>query len=113
MAKKTEKKIPDAVDNFGEFEFVNPLKSQRAVDAVGADDKETLLAEYDRLGGFIRYQGSKVINGAFWDKKTNSRVANPAPKVLRRQAAVVEETVEVIHEVKATKGKKSETVETE
>jgi hypothetical protein len=109
MAKKTEKKIPDAVDSFGDFEFVNPLKYQRAVDTVGTDDKEALLAEYDRLGGFIRHQGSKVINGAFWDKKTNSRVENPMPKVLKRQAAVIEETVEVVHaEVKKGKSKKEE-----
>lgn len=112
MAKKTEKKIPDAVDTFGEFEFVNPLKYQRAVDAVGADDKEALLAEYDRMGGFIRYQGSKVINGAFWDKKTNSRVVEPMPKILKRQAAVVEETVEVVHaEPKKNKSKKEEDAE--
>ena len=108
MAKKTEKKVPDAVDNFGEFEFVNPLKYQRAVDAVGADDKEALLAEYDRLGGFIRYQGSKVISGAFWNAKTNSRITDPMPKILKRQAAVVEETVEVVH-VGSKKGKAKET----
>ena len=108
MAKKTEKKIPDAVDKFGDFEFVNPLKYQRAVDAVGIEDKEALLAEYDRIGGYIRYQGNKVINGAFFDRKTNSRIANPAPKILRRQASVVEETVEVVH---AEPKKKKETAE--
>ncbi len=113
MAKvKAEKKVPDAVDTFGEFEFVNPLKYQRAVDAVGADDKEALLAEYDRLGGFIRYQGSKVISGAFWNAKTNSRITDPMPKILKRQAAVIEETIEVIHEVKpAKKAKKEEDAE--
>lgn len=113
MAKKqTEKKVPDAVDSFGEFEMVNPLKYQRAVDKVGADDKEALLAEYDRLGGFIRYQGSKVISGAFWNAKTNSRVENPMPKILKKQAAVVEETIEVIHDVKpAKKANKEEDAE--
>lgn len=108
MAKKTEKKVPDAIDTAGEFEFVNPLKYQRAVDAVGTDDKDALLAEYDRLGGFIRYQGNKVITGSFWNRKSNSRVENPAPKVIRRQAAFVEETIEVVDEVKTPKAKKAE-----
>lgn len=110
MAKKqTEKKVPDAVDSFGEFEMVNPLKHQRAVDAVGSDDKAALLAEYDRLGGFIRYQGNKVISGAFWNAKTNSRVVDPQPKILRKQAAVVEETIEVIApETKPKKAKKED-----
>ena len=98
MKKKVndEVVVAPAVDSYGDFEFINPLKYQRAVDAVGSDDKAALLAEYDRLGGFIRHNGNKVINGSFWDRRTNSRVENPAPKVLKRQASVVEETVEVV-----------------
>jgi hypothetical protein len=113
MAKKQEKKVPEAVDAFGDFEFINKTKYDRAVETLGgADDKEALIAEYDRLGGYIRYQGNKVINGSFWDKKTNSRVSNPTPKILRKQAAVVEESVEVVAvEGKAKKAKKEEDAE--
>lgn len=110
MAKE-EKKVAPAVDNFGDFEFINPLKYQRAVDNLGsADDKGALLAEYDRLGGFIRYQGSKVIQGAFWDRKRNVRIEDPMPKVLRRQAAFVEETIEeVVADVpKSRRGRKAD-----
>jgi hypothetical protein len=114
MSKKTERKEPIAVDRFGDFEFINKTKYDRAVEIVGnTEDKEALLVEYDRLGGFIRHQGSKVINGAFWDKKTNSKVNDPAPKILRKQAAVIEESIEVVTvESKAKKNaKKEESVE--
>ena len=115
MAKKEEKKVPPAVESFCDFEFINPLKYQRAVDNLGsADDKAALLAEYDRLGGFIRYQGNKVIQGAFWDRKRNVRVENPMPKVLKRQAAFVEENIEeVVAEVPARRGRKAKEEEVE
>lgn len=111
MAKKMEKKEAPAVDETSGFEFINPLKYQRAVDAVGSDDKAALLAEYDRLGGFIRYQGNKVINGCFWDRRSNSRVEKPMPKVIRKQASIVEETIEVVIDEPKKKGKKDEEVE--
>lgn len=113
MKKKKDEEVvvAPAVDTYGDFEFVNPLKYERAVASVGSEDKAALMAEYDRLGGFIRYQGSKVLSGAFWDKRTNSPVANPMPKVLRRQAAVVEETIEVVTvEAKGKKAKKKRTL---
>lgn len=91
-----ETKIPDAVDAFGEFEMVNRDKYDRAVAAVGnSDDKRAIITEYDRLGGFIRYQGNKVFNGCFWDTKNRVAIAEPKVRFLKRQAAVVEETVEV------------------
>lgn len=94
--KEIEPKIPDAVDAFGEFEMVNRDKYDRAVTAVGnADDKRAIITEYDRLGGFIRYQGNKVFNGCFWDFKNRVAIAEPKVRFLKRQAAVVEETVEV------------------
>jgi len=107
MAKKEKVEAPKAIDTFGDFEFINQQKYDRAVGAIGADDKAALLAEYDKLGGFIRYQGNKVINGAFWDRKKNTRVENPQPKILRQQAAVVEEVIEV----PTKKGKKAEDAE--
>ncbi len=97
MSKKNDeekKKVPEAVESFGDFEFMNQLKYERAITAVGSEDKAAILAEYDRLGGFIRYKGHKVVNGAFWDSRKNQRVEKPEPKIIREQAAVVEETIE-------------------
>ena len=107
-AEKEEKKVPEAVDTFEGFEFMNQLKYERAVATVGDLDKAALLAEYDRIGGFIRYNGNKVINGAFWDSKRNVRVESPAPKMIKRQEAVVEETIEVAP-IEAPKEKKAKT----
>jgi len=101
--ESSKKKAPEAVDEFNGFEFINSLKYERAVAEVGnTDNKEALLVAYDRLGGYIRYQGSKVINGAFWDRKTKSAVKDPAPKIRKVQEAVVEETIEIA-EVEAPK----------
>lgn len=121
MAKETAKKeVPKAVDAFGDFEMVNQGKYDRAVAIVGnTDDKRALLAAYDSLGGFIRYQNSKVFTGAFWDFKNKRPHEDPQPRILRRQAAVVEETievadVEVVDAPKKGRGKKvEETEETE
>lgn len=115
MAKeKVEKKEPVAVDEWAGFEMMNQGKYDRAVASVGTEDKRALLTEYDRLGGFIRHNGSKVITGSFWDSKKGTPVENPQPKVLRRQAAVVEETIEVVDvavEDKPKRAKKTEDAE--
>lgn len=88
-------KEPEAIDEYQGFEFMSQLKYERAIAAVGSDDMGAVLAEYDRLGGYIRYQGSKVINGAFWDSRKNARIEDPMPKILKKQAAIVEETIEI------------------
>lgn len=119
MSKKkeevVERKEPEAVDSFGDFEMLNQGKYDRAVAAVGSDeDKLAILVEYDRLGGFIRHNGAKVVTGSFWNFKDKKRQENPQPKVLRRQAAFVEETVEVVEVVEAPKrGRKAKEDETE
>lgn len=103
-----ERKEPVAVDRYGEFEMLNQGKYDRAVAAVGgADDKLAVLVEYDRLGGFIRHGGAKVITGAFWNFKEKRPHENPQPKVLRRQAAVIEETVEVVETEVPKRGRKA------
>ena len=96
-------KEPEAVDEYQGFEFMSQLKYERAIAAVGNEDMGAVLAEYDRLGGYIRYEGSKVINGAFWDSRKGMRVENPLPKILKKQAAIVEETIEVTPIKKAKK----------
>lgn len=116
MAKE-KVEAPKAVDAFGEFEMVNQGKYDRAVAIVGnTDDKRAILAAYDSLGGYIRYQNSKVMTGGFWDFKNKRPHEKPAPRVLRRQAAVVEETVEVaevesVDTPKRGRGKKAEETE--
>lgn len=40
---------------------------------------EAKLAEYDRLGGLIRFEGRKVKTGAFWDFEAGKAVAEPKP----------------------------------
>lgn len=115
MAKKNievavERKEPVAVDRYGDFEMLNQGKYDRAVAAVGnADDKLAILTEYDRMGGFIRHNGAKVITGAFWNFKDKRPHENPQPKVLRRQAAFVEESVEVVETKRGRKAKDEET----
>lgn len=102
--KEVVAKVPESIDSFGDFEMINQPKYDRAVAAVGnTDDKLAILVEYDRLGGYIRYQGSKVFTGAFWDFKSKKPVENPSPRILRKQAAVVEETIEVAAVEVATK----------
>jgi hypothetical protein len=61
-----------------EFDLVNQEKVQRAIDGFTYEGKrmgglpsgykpEDLLAEYDRLGGYITKDGVKVKNGSFYD----------------------------------------------
>ena len=101
MAKQTVKKETKAVAKVDAFEIMNQSKYERAVEAAGGEDnKELVLAHYDRLGGFIRHQGNKVLNGAFWDKKTDSPIDKPEPRVRRRQEAVVEETIAPVQKSK-------------
>lgn len=123
MAKKDKVEVVEQtpVDAYGEFEMMNPGKYERAVSMVGnTDDKRAILAAYDSLGGFIRYQNNKVLTGGFWNFKTKQPHVEPQPKILRRQAAVVEETVEVVDVVdveteapKRGRGKKTKEAETE
>lgn len=83
----------------GKFELVNKAKVERAIATVG-NNEQAILAEYDKLGGFIRYEGNKVVNGAFFDRKTGKVVADPKPRVIKKQKAIIEEEIEVV-EVKA------------
>lgn len=118
MAKKKEevieRKEPVAVDRYGDFEMLNQGKYDRAVAAVGGtDDKLAVLVEYDRMGGFIRHNGAKVLTGGFWNFKDKRPRENPQPKVLRRQAAVVEETIEVVEAETPKRGRKAKDEEAE
>lgn len=103
-----ERKDPVAVDRYGDFEMLNQGKYDRAVAAVGGtEDKLAILTEYDRMAGFIRHNGAKVITGGFWNFKDKRPHENPQPRVLRRQAAVVEETVEVVEAESPKRGRKA------
>lgn len=117
MAKKKEQ----AQESFfsGKFELVNKGKVERAK-AIAGDDEKAILVEYDKLGGFIRYEGNKVVNGAFYDKKTGQAIGDAKPRVIKKQKAIIEEEIEEVElddedvetpKAKA-KGKKKE-VETE
>lgn len=44
---------------------------------VGYDDKDLLLAAYDKLGGLILEDGNKVKTGSFWDFKGNKPLSTP------------------------------------
>jgi len=109
MAKqKVQNDEPAAIDEWSGFEMINQGKYDRAVATVGnTENKQAILVEYDRLGGYIRYNGAKVLTGSFWDSKKKAPVENPQPKVLRRQAAVVEETVEVVEVDTPKRGRKA------
>ena len=81
----------------GDFELVNVLKVERAIEAVGDKDEEKVICEYDKLGGLIRHNGAKVITGAFWDRVNGKAIAmkDAKPKILKKQAAVVEEEIDL------------------
>jgi len=114
------KKTKKAEDTMlvGKFELVNTLKVERAMNAVGRDE-QAILVEYDKLGGFIRYEGNKVINGAFYDRKTGKAVVDPKPRIIKKQKAIIEEEIEEVSvdeeesRPKARRGRKEETVEEE
>lgn len=78
------------LEAFGKtFELVNEEKFTRAVEGtlsreakhvggVGEDaEPEKKIAEYDRLGGLIRLDGSIVKKGSFWDFKKKAAVKDP------------------------------------
>ncbi len=93
MGKETKEKVPEKTPVIGEFELVNLIKVERALHgdlmndgsmSGGVADKEgdynnlALLAEYDRIGGYIRDdEGNKVKNGSFWDLKAKKAFAKP------------------------------------
>lgn len=87
----------------GEFVLENPEKVERAINGSvssrgqmtggvegGAQyDKkgnlvngEAILAEYDRLGGYITMDGYKVKTGSFWDLENNAPIEDPKPILL-------------------------------
>jgi hypothetical protein len=56
---------------------------------VGEDATELqLLAEYDRLGGFITLGGRKVANGTFYDARKKRAVEEPDVKFAAKPKAV-------------------------
>lgn len=76
----------------GDYTLANADKIDRAVNGtvldkgllkggVGADaEGKLILAEYDRLGGLILFQGKyKVKTGSFWDLKAQKPIAKPKP----------------------------------
>lgn len=89
-------------------------KVDRAMANLGENHTEDqLLAEYDRLGGLITYEGMKVKTGSFWDKNTKAPVENPNPIVMRKQE-IVEESVEEVkikHAAKKTAKKTTKKAE--
>lgn len=89
----------------GKYSFANEEKLNRAIHGtvmsggtaqggVGEDAKPAdLLAEYDRLGGLILFEGKyRVKTGSFYDFKAKKAVAKPKPILLFN---VNGETVEV------------------
>lgn len=85
------------------FECVNEEKFDRVINGsmtsqgtltggVGTSaTPEKKLAEYDRLGGLIRFANRKVKTGSFWDFKAGKAVENPEPLwVIRAEGEIVE-----------------------
>lgn len=104
--KQTTKKKQETFP-VGSFVLEFKPKYERAVanliSTVGENyTEEQLLAEYDRLGGRITYEGENVKMGAFWDFKTKKAVEDPKPKVVKKQV-IVEEEIELDVPVKKTK----------
>ena len=65
--RKPEMKTLESVSVMG-FELLNDDKVARALDRLGEGaSEEALLAEYDKLGGGIKYNGRKVAMGSFYD----------------------------------------------
>lgn len=106
--KKTAKKKQETFP-VGSFVLEFKPKYERAVtnliSTVGEDyTEEQLLAEYDRLGGRITFEGENVKMGSFWDFKTKKAIKKPKPKITKRKV-VVEEEIEMEVPVKKTKKK--------
>lgn len=96
MAKKTPAKRKTSGIEVDQYVLEFKPKVDRAKANLPAEHtSEQLLAEYDRLGGLITYEGLKVKMGSFWDFKANKAVENPAPKVVRK-VEVVEESIEEV-----------------
>lgn len=79
----------------GELELVNPEKVDRAINGsvasngqlmggVGPGDKDKILVEYDRLGGYIKKGKYKVKSGCFYDHRTKKAVPKPEIFLLLR-----------------------------
>lgn len=82
------------LEAFGyEFELVNEDKAERTINGtigrnasmvggVGQDaSPEAKIAEYDRLGGLIKYSGDTVKKGSFYDFKAKKPIAEPVIKL--------------------------------
>lgn len=84
-------------------------KYERAVANLpdGASESE-ILAEYDRLGGLITYEGAKVKMGSFYDFKAKKPVEKPQPKIVRKVEVQEEYIEEVEVEEKPKKSKKDD-----
>ena len=83
----------------GKFTLKYQPKIDRAIQAVGDEDTAALLAEYDRLGGFIEMNGEKVKNGSFWNYKAGAPHKEPKVVVIRKpqpasEVVITEEEVE-------------------
>lgn len=99
MAKKTKTDVEgqeeETVESFAHidgFDLVNPDKLERVIygnmgragtleGGLGEDAKPSLvLAHYDKIGGLIKKDGTKIKNGSFWDNK--KKVPRETPEVL-------------------------------
>lgn len=108
MAKKKQNTEETMI--VGKFELVNKAKVERAIASVG-NDEQAILVEYDKLGGLIRHEGNKVVNGSFFDRRTGKAVEDPKPRVIKRQKAVIEEEIEEVELEDAPKKGKEKKVE--
>lgn len=90
--------------NLGDYELVNEEKVTRAIQGtvnsrglatggVGEDaSDEAKLAEYDRLGGLIRYKGDRVKMGSFYNFKDKKPFEEP---VIMLQFSINGKNVEI------------------
>ena len=75
-------------------------------DGEGNFKPESLLAEYDRIGGLIRVESDKVVTGSFYDFKGRKPKAEAEVKFIYKvngKFVEVKEDAEVPGEVKAAK----------
>jgi len=89
----------------GKYKLEYQPKIDRAIQAVGTDEK-AILIEYDRLGGYITLNGEKVKNGSFWDYKAGIARIKPEVVVIKKARAATEEKV-VVEEAEEEKPKRT------
>ena len=122
--KKTKREKPRVLQpvDVGDYTLLNDEKVSRAFDKLGENATDAqLLAEYDRLGGAVKYEGRKLAMGTFFDfKEQKPREVVKLEEeqfedeyvLQRKEKKIVREKGKDIKERVAKLGKKDKVVDT-